>query len=760
MPPSLTPFVALTALFCLVHPAHACGPWFPNQLLTNGGLGLLIAPLADFTREIKAMELLPTPHTAQPPVRDHATQTAEADLLDLRAALTRAQHPQPELEALLARHQRERDTLRAHAEQWQVWYDTTANWPAGSPNPPPPLPPTTTRITPGLPPEFADYHQAAIHWHNGRTNQARILWHSLLNRPPAERHYRSTWAAFMLGKATWESDPNRAAKYFRQVRDLAQTGFSDTLGLAASSLGWEARLELRRGNYPRAIELYLEQAASGDPSAFPSLRVAASLALRESPRRLRQLAGHPHSQRVITAHLISGGWNESLIDTCNPAREAFLQLLSRYAFTAPQAVTRHRYQAPAQRWLAAVETANVRDVDAAEKLALASYQAGELDLTRRWLERAPNAPIAQWLKAKLLLREASVEPAAAILAQLSRQFPTHTPAPTPYPPAPTLAHRLTVPGLRPEPVPASRQILGELGALRLARSEYTDALDCLLRSGYWLDAAYVADRVLTLEELKAYVDRHWPSDTLTDTTPAAAHDPPDRRHARPQILNSEIRHLLGTRLIRDRQYILARSYLHPSTQPVLDQFLEATRLARDPSLPPSQRAAFLWQSAQTVFLSGLSLFTAPTGTSWRLVSGEFTYTNTPPPRLLPAPSTHLPVSPDEEQRVQQTSVYPDRSWYYRFIAADLAWEAARLMPDQTDETARVLWQAGSWIKYADPQSADRFYKALVQRCSHTPLGQEADRRRWFPPAQITPDPPTPPIPAQPPLDSSKPGATT
>jgi len=71
-------------------------------------------------------------------------------------------------------------------------------------------------------------------------------------------------------------------------------------------------------------------------------------------------------------------------------------------------------------------------------------------------------------------------------------------------------------------------------------------------------------------------------------------------------------------------------------------------------------------------------------------------------------------------------------WHYRYIAADLAWEAARLMPDDSPETADVLCEAGGWLKDRDPKAADRFYKALVRRCTQTPLGQAADEKRWFP----------------------------
>jgi len=67
-----------------------------------------------------------------------------------------------------------------------------------------------------------------------------------------------------------------------------------------------------------------------------------------------------------------------------------------------------------------------------------------------------------------------------------------------------------------------------------------------------------------------------------------------------------------------------------------------------------------------------------------------------------------------------------------YQAAALAWEAAKLLPDNDDLTAYILWQGGSFIKNRDQQYADVFYKALVRRNGQTVLGAEADRQRWFP----------------------------
>ena len=87
---------------------------------------------------------------------------------------------------------------------------------------------------------------------------------------------------------------------------------------------------------------------------------------------------------------------------------------------------------------------------------------------------------------------------------------------------------------------------------------------------------------------------------------------------------------------------------------------------------------------------------------------------------------------DEIARASSRQVDPEKRFHYRWQAAALAWEAAQLMPDNSDDTARVLCTAGTWLKDRDPQAADKFYKALVRRCRKTAIGNQADKMRWFP----------------------------
>jgi hypothetical protein len=91
----------------------------------------------------------------------------------------------------------------------------------------------------------------------------------------------------------------------------------------------------------------------------------------------------------------------------------------------------------------------------------------------------------------------------------------------------------------------------------------------------------------------------------------------------------------------------------------------------------------------------------------------------------------LPTRRELEQ-AQASLPTPLQRYHYRYQAADLAWRAAALLPDQELLTSEVLWRAGRWLAARDPKAADRFYKALVRRCGETPLGAAAKRARWFP----------------------------
>lgn len=254
--------------------------------------------------------------------------------------------------------------------------------------------------------------------------------------------------------------------------------------------------------------------------------------------------------------------------------------------------------------------------------------------------------------------------------------------------------------------------------------------------------------MITLAELKAYVDRNWPSGKTSDNE-SGNESQQDWGLCDTQTIAAEIRYLLArcmTRLNLNREAI---PYFTHTMRWCAEAHARAMESGRDRSKPPIERAESLWEAAKITRYYGMALMGTAVEPDWHLLwRGDYSLdsigairlhptTNAPPDSAEdPEPSRPtfelVPATEIERSRVSRTEVAPDERFHYRRIAAELAWEAAQLLPDESDATAQVLCEAGSWFKVRDPKYADRFYKALVRRCRHTELGEEAERRRWFP----------------------------
>jgi len=687
-------------------PARACGPFFPNTLLAAGSAALLDAPTATFLAELEAMAVTPSHFLALPAELGFAEQTTSSEKVDLERALRSLGKKPAEAAPIVKAVESARDQLR----DWLDSIDHLDETPESHvPNSlaSPPFP--TLDLPSDLPAEFADYLEGAWCWHNPAVkdkSNARHAWKRLLARPPGERKYKSTWAAYMLGKSFEKENADQAMAWYQKVRELAAKprNFTDTAGLAAASLGLEARLLLRRHDYAGAINLYLDQLATGDQTAPNSLRFAAKQALQSGPAQLAALAKNPSIQPVITAYVIS--------HRVEWASEDDGESKERGGF--------------AIRWLEAVEVAGIKEVASAERFALAAYQANALDLAERWAKRSAAKPVSQLVQAKLLLRKGKVVPAAAILSRLTALFPPDEPLATNAAPA-SLFDRL----LYHDSDAARQRTRGELGVLRLSRRDYVQALDALLRSGYERDADYVAERVLSVDELKTYVDRNWPPGSSIDNAMVASMDPSENDSAAAPNIRKEIRHLLARRLTRTMRGDEAGDYYPTELRESWRELVQSLRAGRDDSLDARARAEALFSAAWIARTNGLELLGTAVEPDWFIYGGNFEMDPLLGERR-PLQTQVAPASDDELRRAARNAADPDQRFHYRYQAAFLGWEAASLLPDNDDLTARILWQSGVWLKHRDPQTADLFYKALVKRNRRTVLGSAADAQRWFP----------------------------
>lgn len=539
-----------------------------------------------------------------------------------------------------------------------------------------------------IPKEFSIYLQGAIQYHTGNIAEATRIWESLFELPEAQRLNRSFWAAYMLGRVYSFTTPEKAVPWFQKSRDFCLKGGKDPLGLFLASCALEAPIHYKAGRYYDALNLY----ALNKSEDFSILFAVRRLVREGTEEDLKRAAEDPLTQRIVTAFLVAypfqtySGWEE---------------------YQEPQTAS--------LTWLtilANLNSSNMKDLD---RLALAAYQRGEYTQATRWLDLcAKDSAVAKWVKAKLLIRKGETGEATKLLEELAAVDRPRS-----------LWKEWTITGS------THRDLVdGELGILALNQGRYTESLRSFLEGDFWLDAAYVAEKVLTTEELKAFVDSHHPQGT--------------------QPVSMQLRYLLGRRLFREGRSIDVSHYFPPHLQPEFDKYWDQIRISENLANTEPRRGWALMEAARILRKQGMELVGTEIEPDWSFYGGSYSDVPISFVRVgLDAVEIDYRISEryrseispdllldeqrqDEIQRVRNQMPNPYRRYHYRFQATALAWKASELMPDDDEQTAHALWEAGRWVGDRDPSFADHLYKDLVCRNPNIPLAQAADRQRWFP----------------------------
>lgn len=567
-------------------------------------------------------------------------------------------------------------------------------------------------IPDNLPAEFVLYIRGVVAFYQGDWGKARDYWMQVLELPEAWRHYKSTWAAFMLGRSGAYIDQESAIYWLKKTRELVDAGYADSLGLAASSYLWQARAELARGRYVEAIEHYAEYYATGDVGATTLLSWVIGQYFKNNDSFEDALA-NPITRKVITIYI---GASISGLTYPNSRSIPDDQII---------------------KWIEGLEDSWEEDSELADLVAWKAFDVGRYDIAERWYERCPDdAPLKLWLRAFLYLREGKFDESRDILESMLEVIPEDD-----Y----TYFGWCTysgVPGCNSFSVLPGR-IVGQLATIYLEQNRFIDALDLYLKGGYWRDAAYLAERILKPDELIEYVEGNMPSPIVqVNTSYHNYHMDHYKHYSYPGSGQSQVewrwfkfRYILARRLCRLGRFDEAGEYLPEVLHPELEKYLEGIEIGNNTKLTDAERAEGFWQAAEVLRYKGMELMGTEIGPDWTVHWGRYN----PPSRIIDARGTPIQAgffhsSAHERGRLKRhtAEITPYKRFHYRYKALDAYWKAIELMPDNTDETAKRICEAGSWMKYRDPQAVDRFYKALVRRCGKTELGKEAYKKRWFP----------------------------
>ncbi|KHD05032.1 hypothetical protein PN36_18450 [Candidatus Thiomargarita nelsonii] len=551
-----------------------------------------------------------------------------------------------------------------------------------------------------IPQEFKQYMIGAIHYRLGDFERAQQQWKLLLKLPAAERKYRSTWASYMLGISL-------SIKYFHETPRYANEGFVDTLNLAGDSYGQVGKIYYQQGDYINAIHNYVEYAKYSE-YGHSSLRIVCEAIFRNNTVD-EALVHDPLSRRVLTAYVLANLSQTELVELW----------LKNIQVISPETLS--NYEAGRLAWIA--------------------YNLGDMKQAQAWVAiDQSNDPYARWVHTKLLLRAGNVEKSIRILQELKNAFPKQKNK--------SWYVGYTWSSLYNGSCLPHNNIHGELGVLLLARKKYVEAMDLFLRGGYWYDAAYVAEQVLTTAELENYVRHNYPQWLVEQVNEPSEWMDMDVKEAM-QTYGERLRYLLARRLLREEQWDKALQYIDYiplELKETMPTYVNQMKGGRDSTLSYRQRAEYLYAAAQTLRSQGIELLGTEIGPDWAVVEGSFELTSTKLDRLANSNTaySHVPIpfrrlilaSNDEKRRTTRHEVQIDYRFHYRYQAAKLFWEASELLPNNDILTAKSLYYGGKVTIESpiyDARHADRFYKALVNRCRKLAIGQAADQLRWFPP---------------------------
>lgn len=721
---------AIGATLCFAGALHATGYYGPDIYLDAGGKNVDGSPEFYWGLEVRriAREFHPTEkiQLSNDAKSDSDEENADAkkgvpdasqqaDLKDFDAALSDGHIKPPDAAKAKQQHKDARDAL-----------DATSIG-------------TATPLPAEFDSEFADYHKGAAAYFAKQWTEAKTAWENLLKRPEQERHYRTVWAAFMLGKAALKAeDFPTAAQWFQRTREFAKAGFADSLGLAADSYGWEGRAEWKQAHPEKAAPLFLTQLALGDPSAVVSLKALIpdrdpiEGMLNYGPKseedfsswtdaqkkeedqkelaKLKAAAQDPLLRRLVTVHILATASSNV------------------YFEQEQQAAAANR----CKRWLDIMKQANVGRVEDAEYLGWVAYNDADYKGAAHWVELSNGeSGAALWLKAKLQRRAGKVDDAASTMAQ-AWQTLMASPA---YNEPEGMHENMN----RYEYFPEGghwgwgQSSSGDLAGLRLARGDFVQSLDTFMKGHLWNDAAFVAERILTANELKQYVDSQPPSEKS--------------KKEGEEDYNAKLRYLLGRRLVREDRYAEAAPYLQSPYDKVLEKYVKALNDGANDKLSKTERAHAWFTASWIARYDGMELMGTEVAPDGFVESGSFeipdiakqrrsgvyqtvSYEKNGDEKKKSSPIV-LKASPKELQRLNANKIQPDVRFHYRLIAGALAMKAAALLPDNSEELADVVNEAGIWVKDRDNKTGNAYFQVIDRRCAKTEIGRTDHAKHWF-----------------------------
>ncbi|MBO5763016.1 MAG: hypothetical protein J6R85_04005 [Lentisphaeria bacterium] len=457
-------------------------------------------------------------------------------------------------------------------------------------------------------------------------------WKELMALPPASRHYRTVWVKFMELMAQEEYEAiDRVLAEFRQVLD---SGFADTAALEESAV----RQLCRRDKDLRYLPLAL---TALDPDNPHYNSICNDYFVYEKQCRYRN---------AKISHLVNDPVGREILVVMNP------EFLARFPIL------------PNEKGAILV----------ADRQAWRAFFQGDFVLARQLLNLAPERSLLRlYLEGKFARIEKRYDDAVHDFRQFLEEYRKRGKIPEGF---------LCTIAEMPE------QVAGELGTVYVSRRDFQEALLCFLEGKSWIDAAVVAEWILTEQELAEVVDAH-PNTNF----------------------QAELRWLLARRLMRNYQVERALPYFDADMQVHCRNYIDWSRKANDRNIQPRERALALYALGRLMLAKGMELFGTELKPDNKIYDGE----------------DDSDISWSWGDGIMNQPQYRER-FHYRLRAAAFFMRAVQLSTD-TDCKVASLWFAWKALQRKGTLMQNGYFQALCDLRPHR-AAEQAAQLGWIPSA--------------------------
>ncbi len=523
----------------------------------------------------------------------------------------------------------------------------------------------------GLPEEIRSYTAGVIAYYSNDFEEAIKRFDIVRKLPKEHRQKAGLWAQYMTGRCYDAiGDTVNAIKAFRSVRAIALQGAIDSLKLAVASFGEEARIYLKSDNYPKAISLYAEQAAQGSESGVSSLIFVARKIISDDSLLTKTLPD-TLCQKLLFAYLYcyNNVFNESEEWSDSVSSKKFLHIID------------------------IVEHSNLKLVTGIDRLAAAAYRAGRYDLAERMCKKS-NTGLSWWVRAKLDLHKGNVTSAAKNYHEAIIYFQTN--------------NATIYKGIGYGYESAINRVQAELSALNLSKNEFKTAMELLYKSSpeHWIDAAYVAEKILTVDDLKRFVDENVKLSN-NDSLKVDSYEFSENSSA-------VLRYLLARRLLREKHFKDALKYFDDTRiKEKAKRYIEYYQKAK--ASKGVKSASYWYKTAVLARYDGMELLGYELDPDYRTFWGVYSLGCTD---YSIAHSDY--ITSEEYNRLRKYQVGPNKRFHYRYLAVDYIHNAASQVPPRSQAYVAMLSKAYWWICNHDFDLSQDLYRQYVHNGAYVP----------------------------------------